>query len=562
MKYPNPVAVSILKELTGAHNPSAPLLHTLKRRHSKTSGQKLVTNTDLIGHYNHLVHTGEIQEDKKIEHILRVRSTRSDSGVAIVTLLTMPYPCPGKCIYCPDEERMPKSYIATEPAAARALMLQFDPYLQTRKRIEALETNGHAADKIELIFKGGTWSSYPFDYLQWFVYECFLAMNEVGVLDREIKNTNPDNPYNRFWGDEKKNWNVQRLSNEQTKNETSAHRCIGLTIETRPDFVSIQEMKRLRMLGCTRVELGVQTTDDTVLDLIKRGHSRASAAKATKLLKDVGFKVDHHLMPGLPGATPESDLESARDDFYSEDLQPDTIKLYPCVVTPNTELETWWEEGKYIPYSTDTLVDLLAKIKSIVPPHVRIARVIRDIPSTEITAGNKVTNLRENILTHMRRTGMRCRCIRCREVSHNIFLDKKHAHTIEPKLFIHRYEASGGVEYFLSFEDEKQEILFAFLRLRLPSQDIQKLFEHFPELTNAAIIRELHTYGSLVAIDTQEETAAQHKGLGKKLLLAAEEIAMKEGYEKMAVISGIGVREYYKKQGYHLEGTYMVKTLG
>jgi len=560
-KQLNPIAVSILKELFETHNPSASLLHTIKRRSSKISGQTLLTNTELIRNYEHLVHLGELEKNKKIEQVLRVRSTRSDSGVAIVTLLTMPYPCPGKCVYCPDEVRMPKSYIETEPAAARALMLNFDPYLQTRKRIEALEANGHAADKIELIFKGGTWSSYPLDYLQWFVAQCFLAMNEVGVVEREIVNTNPDNPYNRFWGEEKKNWNVQFLLDEQKKNEISTHRCIGLTIETRPDFVSIQEMKRLRLLGCTRVELGVQTTEDAVLDLIKRGHSRASAAKATRLLKDAGFKVDHHLMPGLPGATPESDFESARDDFYSEDLQPDTIKLYPCVVTPNTELETWWKEGTYIPYSTEILVDLLSKIKAIVPLTIRIARVIRDIPGTEISAGNKVTNLREYILHHMRRMNMRCRCIRCREVSHHIFLDKKHAHTIEPLLFINRYEASGGIEYFLSFEDEKQEILFAFLRLRIPSGDAVNLWKHFGELAHAALIRELHTYGSVVAIDTQEETAAQHKGLGKKLLLEAEKISQKEGIKKVAVISGIGVREYYKKQGYHLEGTYMVKNL-
>ena len=557
----NPYTITIIKELLKSGNFSNDALDVLKRRMSKLSNVPLFTNTELIESYRSLLLNNEIVQDKGLEKLLRRRDVRSLSGVAIVTLLTMPYSCPGKCVYCPTEARMPKSYIETEPAAQRALLLQFDPYLQTANRITTLEQNGHAADKIEIIIKGGTWSAYPVEYQQWFIAECFRAMNDMDVRERIIENNNPQNPYNRFFGEEKKNWSAQILFDLQKENETALHRCIGLTIETRPDWISIQELKRLRNLGVTRVELGVQTTDDEILTLINRGHDRASAVHATALLKNAGFKVDYHLMPGLPGATPAKDLETAHEVFEKQEFQPDTIKLYPCLVIPTAELQQWFDEGRYIPYSTHELITLLSEIKTLVPPYVRIARVIRDVPSTEISAGNKVTNLRETIHTYMKTNGMVCKCIRCREVGHNkqLTIDNKQ---LTIKFKERTYVASGAREFFLSFESEDEKILYAFLRLRLPSIEAETVWEHFPELKNAGLIRELHTYGTLISISKDGATDdSQHKGLGKKLLLAAEKISQEQGYKKIAVISGIGVREYYKKQGYELEGTYMVKRL-
>lgn len=555
---PHPVAIQIIERLSASGNFSDRALDKLKREVSKQEKHTLITNTSLIAAYKELAKKGLIQKSIQLESLLTVKRMRSESGVAIITVLTMPYPCPGRCIYCPDEERMPKSYIASEPAATRALALKFDPYTQVRRRIEMMEGNGHPTDKIELIIKGGTWSSYPIDYQQWFVQQCFLAMNETGVTTRALDYTDSD-PFNRFVGTEKESWSAEKLLHEHLINETAPHRCIGLTIETRPDFISIKEIQRLRILGVTRVELGVQTTDDTVLALIKRGHTTDHTIRATKLLKDAGLKVDYHLMPGLPGSTPESDLACAKTVFSNSDYQPDMIKIYPTVVTPNTELETWWKEGRYTPITTEQLIPLIASIKAIVPPYVRISRVIRDIPAYETVAGNQTTNLRQTVQKYMKKSGMACRCLRCREVSHKNPESRIKNQESWPILIDRPYDASGGVEHFLSFEDEITDTVFAFLRLRLPSKDTDIISVHIPELAGAALIRELHTYGQLIRIAAENSDASQHKGYGKKLLERAEKIARDAGYKKIAVISGIGVREYYKKRGYSLEGTYMVK---
>ncbi len=556
----SPIATQIIERLAESGNWSMRALDKLKRAISKQTGKQLATNTDLIAAYSAMVKQGSTPQNDEIEDLLTVKPMRSESGVAIVTVLTMPFPCPGQCIYCPDEERMPKSYIASEPAATRALALQFDPYTQVRRRIEMLEGNGHPADKIELIIKGGTWSSYPVDYQQWFVAECYKAMNETGGNLHEAAETDPLHPYSRFHGSEKSTWDIKKLFTQQKTNETSLHRCIGLTIETRPDYISIQEVKRLRDLGCTRVELGVQTTDDTILALIKRGHSSAHAAKATKLLKDAGCKVDYHLMPGLPGATPEIDMKSAHDICTDQRFCPDMIKLYPTVVTPNTELETWWKGGRYTPYATDALVRLLAEMKTLVPPWMRISRIIRDIPAHETVAGNQQTNLRQVVQEYMSIHGMRCRCLRCREISHRKDLRFK-IQDLRIEFIKRSYDASDGMEYFLSFEDKDSDTVFAFLRMRFPSQDSSIITKHIPELGGASIIRELHTYGQMLAIGDRNDAAAQHKGYGRLLVEQAEKLAREGGYTKMAVISGIGVREYYRKLGYSLEGTYMIKYL-
>ncbi len=547
----------IIERLIKSGNLTSDSLHKIKREFSSATCLPFPTNTQLLTEYRSLVNSARIARKKELERLLTLKPIRSKSGVAIITLLTMPYPCPGMCIYCPDEERMPKSYIKTEPAAARALRLQFDPYLQTAKRIQMLKDNGHPTDKVELIIKGGTWSSYPVDYQQWFVKECFRAMND-GSNCEEVADTCEEYQYNRFEHTEKNDWKEDALFKEQKKNETAANRCIGLTIETRPDVISAQEIKRLRALGVTRVELGVQTVRDAILSAIKRGHKVEAVIHAAKLLKDAGMKVDFHIMPGLPGATPESDFQDAHAIFYDKRFLPDTVKLYPTVVTPNTELENWWKEGRYSPYSTQTLIRLLARVKAIVPPYVRISRVIRDIPSTDITAGNKVTNLRETVLHYMQEKGVRCKCLRCREVGHATGFRLQGAGC---KYMQREYPSSEGMEFFLSYESEDECVLYAFLRLRFPSADARKIWMVAPELEGSALVRELHTYGQLIPIRGNQDDATQHKGMGKKLMSRAEQIARDAGFQKIAVIAGIGVREYYSFLEYRLKGTYMVKNL-
>ncbi len=440
---------------------------------------------------------------------------------------------------------MPKSYLPDEPAAARALSLKFNPYTQVKKRIEMLTMNGHDTDKIELIVKGGTWSAYPQKYREWFIKRCFEAAN--GHLQgRSLLFTR----------------NV--LVNAQKINETAKHRIVGLTLETRPDFVTPEEIKHLRELGCTRIELGVQTIDDKILALIRRGHTSAQIADATKLLRDAGFKVDYHLMPALPGVSVKKDLENFKKIFSDQRFRPDMIKIYPCSIIPKTALYKLWKQGKYKPLVTEKLLNLIIKMKLAVPPYVRISRIIRDIPGTDIAAGNRVTSLRQNIQAEMKRRGLKCKCIRCREIGHQPTIKYS---ILNIKTFISKYTASNGKEYFISIEDKKRKILFAFCRLRLPSTppflplSKGRSKEGLPELQGAALIRELHTYGHLVPIDEKIAGASQHFGFGKKLMQEAEKIAKKSGYKKIAVIAGVGVREYYKKLGYAQEKTYMVKKI-
>jgi elongator complex protein 3 len=340
------------------------------------------------------------------------------------------------------------------------------------------------------------------------------------------------------------------LEEAQRLNETAGCRIIGLTVETRPDYIDEAEIRRLRALGVTRVELGVQTLEEAVLERIVRDHGTAEVRRAMRLLKDAGFKVACHLMPNLPGATPESDLESARTLLNDSGFLPDAIKLYPCVVIESAELHEWWREGRYHPYDDDTLIELLIRIKTLVPPYVRIERIIRDIPSTSIRAGCRSTNLREELHRRMRSRGLACRCLRCRQIRGDA--GGRFA------LARQEYDASGGRELFLSFEDPASGRLASFLRLRIPSPDVPWT----PALEGAALIRELHSYGYHLPLRARSGGAVQHRGFGQRLVEEAERIAREEfGREKLAVIAGVGVREYYRRLGYALEETYMVKRL-
>ncbi len=510
-------------------------------------------NHKLLLAYQKLLKNKSLKNDKQFEFFLRKAQIRTLSGVAIITSLTKPYNCPGDCVYCPTETKMPKSYLSSEPAAARALALKFDPYEQMRRRIMMLEQNGHPTDKIEFIIKGGTWNAYPLKYQYWFILESFRACNDFGHPERRTKTEVEESLSS-----------LQRALREaQRKNEKAKHRIIGLTLETRPDAVNPTTIFHMRQMGCTRIELGLQAPDDKILKLVDRGHTVKQFKDAMLLLRQAGFKVDLHFMPDLPGTTPKHDLEMYKLLFSDPGFKPDMIKIYPCTVIKSAKLYKWYKAGRYKPYSDKKLFETLIKMKTATPRYCRISRLIRDIPNPDIEAGNAITNLREELKKEMSKRGLVCHCLRCREVGHIDIKAIKHKNkkTLEPKLFIEKYKTTGGTEYFLSFEDNKRQVVFAFLRLRLPNQNNLVNLKNLINLENLAFIRELHTYGQLVNVGKDEKTASQHKGLGKKMVAEAEKIAKKNKYQKIAVISGVGVRDYYRKLGYKLEKTYMTKKL-
>jgi len=532
------------------------------------------SNNELLSAYQKLVKKKSLKlpkaEAEKIEFFLRKANIRTLSGVAIVTSLTESYPCPGNCVYCPVEAKMPKSYLSSEPAAARALGLNFDPYLQMKRRIEMLETNGHPTDKIEFIVKGGTWNYYPLEYQYWFILRSFVAAN--GSKSKKTRPL-PSLPYEGRVRVGLIKELQKQLEIEQKKNEKSKHRIVGLTLETRPDYVTPETILHMREMGCTRIELGLQATDNKILKLTKRGHTVEQFKDAMLLLRQAGFKVDLHFMPGLPGSTAKHDVEMYKQLFSDPGLKPDMVKIYPCTVIKNSELYNWYKEGKYKPYSDKKLLEALIEMKTITPRYCRISRLIRDIPEPDIQAGNKVTNLRQYLAEEMKKRGLKCQCLRCREVGHSspLLVGEGRVRSGE-KLFVDKYSTNGGTEYFLSFEDKKRQVVFAFLRLRLTviaseakqsSNTLPRLDCHALRARNdsVAFIRELHTYGQMLGIGEEDSKSSQHKGLGKKLVAEAEKIAKKNKFKKLAVISGVGVRDYYRKLGYKKEGTYMVKKL-
>ncbi|MFA6908366.1 MAG: tRNA uridine(34) 5-carboxymethylaminomethyl modification radical SAM/GNAT enzyme Elp3 [Patescibacteria group bacterium] len=503
--------LELARDLHEARPQTMDELHRLQRVLAKKYGRPISSHTTLLGEYRQFLKDTGTTGDEKLVRLLRKRSIRTLSGVAPITVLTKPYPCPGRCVYCPTERNMPKSYIASEPAAARALGNAFDPYKQTKSRIETLEGNGHTADKIELIVLGGTWSFYEKAYQEWFIKRCFDAANGVDSAT---------------------------LGEAHKMNETAERRIIGVTLETRPDYVTEEELWRMRLLGCTHVQIGVQTLDQAVLDLIKRDDTVESMMHATRLLKKFGFKFTFHIMPGLPGATPASDLETFDALFTDERFQPDMLKIYPTVVVQSSILYHWWKAGKYVPYDDETLRNLLIEIKRRIPPYVRINRLIRDIPGNDIIDGNLVTNLRQML----QEQGISCRCIRCRESR------SKDVDAATAVIKVRSYPSSGGTEYFISMETEDESTIFAFVRLHLPPDE------------TTAFVRELHTYGQMIPVGS-DDSAVQHIGFGKQLMKEAERIASENGRAKLSVISGVGVREYYRKMGYRQENTYMVKEL-
>lgn len=500
----------------------------------------------LVHIYRTMVQNNEIKENNILSYLIQKRQVRNMSGVTIITLLTSPYPdgqtfsCKHNCYYCPNEPGQPRSYLKKEPAVARANRNNFDPILQMEDRLKSLLMNGHEIDKLEIIIEGGTYTEYPKKYLERFHRDFIYCVNTY--FDKVKRK-----PYS--------------IEKEIEINATSNIRIIGICIETRPDALFDNGMDTswihlFRRWGVTRIQLGVQHTENNILKKVNRGHTIETAEKAIHYLKDNGFKIDIHLMPDLPSSTPEKDREMFEVVFQTERLQPDQVKIYPCEITPWTVIQSWYKKEKYIPYSEKNERDLFDVVKygmKICPPWIRLPRVIRDIPLNYIEGGNKYPNLRQMLNDEIKREGSTSLDIRYRECG------RHPEYNIEDAEYnVIRYSTRGGSEFFISLESRDKKCIFGFLRLRI-------LFTYnnceFDCLKHKGLIRELHVYGNVIPVGSikTKQGQAQHKGVGRTLLRMAEKIAFNEGCHGVAVISGIGVVDYYNKNGYVYNNTYMVK---
>jgi elongator complex protein 3 len=502
----------------------------------------------LVAAYHEMVRIGELGADTHLLERLRMKPVRTLSGVTTVTVLTKPYPCPGKCIFCPTDVRMPKSYLPDEPGAMRGLEHDFDPYAQVKSRIQALEILGHPTDKIEMLILGGTWSSYRRDYQEWFVTRCFDAMNESSNHNLLEDTAGGEAGQKEISMDPV--LSAMKLEKAQALNETAVHRNVGLVIETRPDEITPDELRWLRHLGVTKVQMGAQSLDDRILEMNKRGHDVECTRRATALLRAAGFKIVLHWMPNLYGATPESDREDFRRLWQG--FCPDEIKIYPNQLLANAELYEYWQRGEFKPYTTEQLIDLIADVKPGIPRYCRVNRVIRDIPSTNVVEGNRRTSLRQDIHDEMNRRGTRCQCVRCREVKGgNVELALL-------KLNDLTYPSDQAEEHFISYETPDDK-LAGFIRLSLPDKDAPKT--DLADLEGAALIREVHVYGQSLAVGAEKQGAAQHAGLGTRLLQQAETTAKEKGFKRLAVISAVGTRQYYLERGFERGDLYLVKNI-
>jgi elongator complex protein 3 len=507
----------IIEEIKAAPGLSARRLAQILRRHPLPNGN-LFSKDQILKGYRLLCRQQGRRPDPSLVRRLRVKPTRTISGVAPVTVLTEPYPCPGECIFCPGVEHMPKSYLPDEPGAMRAAAYDFDPFDQTAGRVTAMSELGHQVDKVELLILGGTWSSYPEPYQEWFVRRCLDALNGTSSAT---------------------------LEQAQSVNEQAAHRNVGLVIETRPDCITPRELHRLRCLGVTKVQLGIQSLDNRILAINRRDHTVADTRQAVCLLRLGGFKTVAHWMPNLLGATPESDIEDFRRLWDDPALRPDELKIYPTALLPGTELFDLWQQGQYRPYDERTLVRLLADCKALIPPYCRLNRLMRDIPAPNIVAGVKKTNLRQIVQQEMALEGRQCRCIRCREVrGRSVQVDSLQLGQLA-------YETEGTEEIFLSMVTPAGR-LAGFLRLSLP-----KVPPPFAELECSAVIREVHVYGPALDLGYRRAGAVQHAGLGTQLLEEASRLARKSGYDDVAVIAAVGTRPYYEERGFSRGELYM-----
>lgn len=571
-------------------------LMKIVKRHPQENG-RLFSKTQLIMAYQQLAGTkGLLPHNQAITKHLQMKPIRTMSGVAPITVLTKPFPCPGKCIFCPSDVRMPKSYLSNEPGAQRAERNYFDPYLQTYNRLQALSDMGHEVDKAELIVLGGTWSYYPENYQIWFVKECFRAMNDFGRQDKrdivwaeyenrvkELEDENQaaltndpainekrfqdqqpqgnklEKTYNQLISDlyvapEKKlgldqyqqaSW--KELDKQHKINETAQIRCVGLVLETRPDNISQQEVIRLRKLGCTKVQMGVQSLNDEVLAKNHRGHDVAATARAFKLLRQAGFKIHAHWMANLYGSNVDLDKQDYQKLFTDPNFKPDELKIYPCSLISSAELMSYYKRGLWRPYSHDELLEVVVFCLQNTPQYCRLSRVMRDIPSPDIVVGNKKSNFRQIAQQELVRVGQQSQNIRAREIRQQKF--------IQDKITLDQitYQTSDSQEIFLQFlaptesinKTTEEKKLLAFLRLSFPFTK-----SYIPELGKSAIIREIHVYGQAVGLGKKGRGQAQHSGLGTRLIAKAKKIASQHKYKKLAVISAIGTKEYYRKRGF------------
>ena len=517
--------LAIIGEVRDAATFDAAALRRILRRYPR-DGSGFFSKSQLLTAYRVLVEAGDLPFERETFRRVQMKPVRTQSGVAPVAVLTKPAGCPGRCIFCPNDPLMPKSYLAREPGAQRALRHGFDPFEQTRSRLTALHNVGHSTEKVELLILGGTWGAYSHSYGAWFIQRCLDALNGRASSS---------------------------LLEAQTWNEHAAHRCVGLTIETRPDWVTPEEVLRLRGLGVTRVQLGVQSLDDEILALNQRGHDLAATRRACRLLRAAGFKLHLHWMPNLYGATPASDRADFARLWSDPDLRPDDLKIYPTALIADTELYERWQQGRYQPYDMDTLVALLADCKAQTPRYCRLTRVVRDIPSDYIVQGSRASNLRETVQAHLAQSGRRCQCIRCRELGDT----PVEGQTL--RLHCERYVTGAGWEHFLSLETGDGR-LAGFLRLLLPAAEDDAVVRP-AELAGCGVIREVHVYGPALPIGAASSGEAQHQGLGGQLLRAAEDAARAAGFRRLAVIAALGSRGYYRERGFELGELYMHKTL-
>lgn len=526
---------------------------------------KIPTDIELLLHANP-------EDFPKLTHSLQSKPMRSLSGVAPVAVMTRPIACAhGRCTFCPGGPgsyfgNVPQSYTGHEPSTMRGMRNNYDSYLEVINRLEQYTVLAHTFDKIELIIMGGTFPSFPKQYQEDFVMYALKAMNDFselffvdGVLDiakfrdyfelpGDIHNLErATRIQNKFIA--LKNNVPTTLDYEQHRNETTRARCVAMVVETKPDYAKIPQINEMLHQGVTRVEIGVQHLDNSVLLQTNRGHTVEDTIESVQQLKDSLFKITYHIMLGLPGSTPERDIAVIKELFSNPQYMPDSLKIYPCMVSPGTQLYDEWKRGAFTPITTADAARIIAHCKQYIPPYCRIMRVQRDIPPKWMAAGVDRSNLRQYVDDELKHQGITCNCIRCREPKDKI-IDLSHV-----KIIRTTYNSSGGTEVFLSAEDTKNNLLLGFCRLRIPFKPFR------PEITeHSAGIRELHVYGQTIPLGS--EGKVQHRGLGKQLLAEAERIAQKEfGKKKLVVISGIGVREYYKKLGYKLDGPYMSKEL-
>ncbi len=595
--------VAILREVIDAPTKlNDKEFNKLVRRHPRTDASGLYSRSELIEAYRQLAGTHGLPpfDVAIVNERLRRKPIRTSSGVTPVTVLTKPFPCPGKCIFCPNDVRMPKSYLSDEPGAQRAEQNSFDPYLQTYTRLQAYYNLGHPTDKIEIIVLGGTWSFYPETYQIWFIKRIFDAMHDFGNgTDRReevsaalatASKLHPQNnitnvtvfglemgqSYNQVVQDIYKGEMVRSKDTAQAirrgererspidefatweeleaahrYNETAPCRSVGLVVETRPDHIDPAEVLRIRRLGCTKVQIGFQSLNDAVLTANKRGHDVAATRRAVTLLRKAGFKIHAHWMPNLYGSSPQMDIADYQTMFDDEDFRPDELKVYPCSLIESAELMQRYQEGSWKPYTEAELLDVLTACFMHTPEYCRLTRVIRDIPGTDIVVGNQKTNFRQIVENTLAERGQRSPDIRAREIRHQkVTMDDL---TLDET----RYRANGHDEIFLQFITAGRDIA-GFLRLSLPDANTEPITE---ELRATAMIREIHVYGQAVDIGDSQAGHAQHLGLGSQLIQRAVELASQHGYTRLAVISAIGTREYYRKRGFEDGTLYQVRAL-